>query len=69
MLPGGKYTLNGYYDKESLSLKNGFKEHTVKGINPMDNRFINAKESFNYQNKNKIYQPNENLLNEITKTQ
>jgi hypothetical protein len=41
----------------------------VKGIAPMDGRFINAKENFNFQNKNKIYQPNSKLLEEITKTQ
>ena len=62
-------TLNGYYNKESMSIKNGFKEHTVKGINPMDNRIINSKENFIFQNKNKIYQPNLNLLDEIGKTQ
>ena len=54
----GKVTLNGYYDKESMSLKNGFQEHTVKGISPMDNRFINQKENFNFQKKNKLYQLN-----------
>ena len=41
-------TINGYYNKESMSLKNGFKEHTVKGISPMDDRIINSKEKFNF---------------------
>lgn len=65
--PDGKVTLNGYYNKETMSLKNGFKEHTVKGIAPMDPRFSN--ENFNFQNKNKLYQPNIQLLDEIGKTQ
>lgn len=62
-------TLNGYYNKETMSIKNGFQEHTVKGISPMDNRIINSKENFNFQNKNKLYQPNLKLLDEIGKTQ
>ena len=68
MAPGGKMIINGYYNKESMSLKNGFKEHTVKGISPMDDRIINSKEKFNFSNKNKIYKPNDNLLDEISKT-
>mmetsp|Transcript_15333 Transcript_15333/g.23600 ORF Transcript_15333/g.23600 Transcript_15333/m.23600 type:complete len:101 (+) Transcript_15333:647-949(+) len=33
-------SLNGFYDKEALSLKNGFKEHTNSRIQPMDKRLI-----------------------------
>ena len=61
-------TLNGYYDKEAMSIKNGFKEHTVKGIGPMDPRFLDQNENYNYMNKNKMYQPNSKLLEEIDKT-
>jgi len=50
-----KMTLNGYYDKEAMSLKGGFKEHTNKFLNPVDTRMYNSKENFNFDNQNQIY--------------
>ena len=36
-----KMTLNGYYDKQPMSLKGQFKEHTNKFLNPVDTRMYN----------------------------
>ena len=49
-----KTQLNGFYDKETLSVTNGFKEHTTKGIGPMDPRF-GTNENYNIANRNKLY--------------
>lgn len=38
---GAKLTLNGYYDKQPMSLKGGFKEHQNKFLNPVDTRMYN----------------------------
>ena len=64
-----KLTLNGYYAKEPMSLKNQFKEHTNKFLNPVDTRMYNQKENFNQENQNKLYKPNQELLFEIERTQ
>ena len=61
--------MNGYYDKDSLSLKGAFKPHTNNHINAIDPRIVDSKENFNQDNKNKIYQPNIELLAEIERTQ
>lgn len=45
-----KLTLNGYYDKEAMSLKGGFKEHKNQFLNPVDTRMYNQKENFNQDN-------------------
>jgi hypothetical protein len=57
--------LNGYYNKDPASLKNGFKPHNNQFIQPVDARLFNDKENFNQDNKNDIYKPNEELLFEI----
>ena len=36
-----KMTLNGYYDKQPMSLKGQFKEHANKFLNPVDTRMYN----------------------------
>lgn len=64
-----KLTLNGYYDKEPMSLKGKFKEHTNKFLNPVDTRMYNQNENFNHENQNKLYKPNQELLFEIERTQ
>ena len=45
-----KYSLNGYFAKESTSLKGGFKPHENKFIQPMDDRLFNENESFSKKN-------------------
>lgn len=64
-----KMTLNGYYDKNALSLKGGFQVPQNQFVNPVDQRLYNQKENFNQQNENKLYKPNEELLKEIEEAQ
>ena len=64
-----EFTLNGYYDKEAVSLKNGFQTHNNKFVQPVDKRLFNQKENFNQANQNNMYKPNEELLFEIQQTQ
>lgn len=63
------FTLNGYYDKEPATLKNGFKRHTNKDVQPVDERMLDDQNSFNFSHKNNVYQPNEALLSEISRAQ
>jgi hypothetical protein len=59
--------VNGYYDKDPLTLKNSFKEHKNLLLAPLDKRIINPDEAFNHSIQNKLYKPNEELLLEIDK--
>jgi len=59
------FTLNGYFDKDPVSLKNGFKSNAHSVVPPVDARLYNQNENFNQQNQNTIYQPNQALLGEI----
>lgn len=61
--------MNGYYDKNSLSLKNNFNANTNKYLMPVDNRLHDKDQSFNQDNENKLYKPNEELLLEIERHQ
>lgn len=67
--PAAAFTLNGYYNKDAASLKNGFKPHDNKFVQPVDKRLFNEKENFNQDNVNNLYKPNEELLFEIQQTQ
>jgi hypothetical protein len=60
-----QFTLNGYYSKEPVSLKNGFKADPTALVQPVDYRIYNEQENFNQKNLNNVYQPNFELLNEI----
>ena len=58
--------LNGYYDREAISLSNAFKP--PEGPIPVDNRMMtHAKLGSNIQGKNQIYSPNSELLAEIAR--
>ena len=61
--------MNGFYDKEPVSLKNAFTPPPNPYLQPIDNRIYNASETFNQNNQNKLYQPNINLLGEIENAQ
>lgn len=62
-------SLNGYYDREALTLKKGFKAPT--GPAPPDTRMDTAAGRFgsNAERANKLYSANTQLLNEIERTQ
>ena len=64
-----QYTLNGYYDKNPASLKNGFTPHSNQFLEPVDKRLMDPTQDFNQNNENNLYKPNEELLREITQTQ
>ena len=56
--------LNGYYDREALSLRNAFKEPS--GPMPLDTRMMTgARLGSNIHTDNEVYMPNEALLEEI----
>lgn len=61
--------MNGFYDKNALSLKNNFNANTNKYLMPVDNRLHDQSQSFNQDNENKLYKPNEELLLEIERHQ
>lgn len=42
-----QFTMNGYYDKDATSIKNGFKPPTNQFLQPVDQRLYNDKETFN----------------------
>jgi len=42
--------MNGYYDKDAASLKNGFKGDQNQFLQPVDKRIFNSKENFNQNN-------------------
>ena len=56
-------TLNGFYDREALTLKNGFQRQ--KGVVPDDRLNTNARVQSNTEAINKLYHPNAALLKEI----
>ena len=60
-----------YYEKEPLVLQNAFKAKTNDVVQPVDERMFHdqAKVTFNEENKNNLYRPNEQLLLEIERTQ
>lgn len=66
---GAFMSVNGYYDKEAITLKNGFKAPT--GPAPPDGRMDTAagRLGANAERSNKLYEANTALLNEIQRTQ
>jgi len=67
--PPVQFSMNGYYDKEAVSLKNGFKPEQNQFLQPVDARLYNPNENFNQDNSNKLYKPNQELLLEIEQAQ
>lgn len=71
-LPAGqkpaKFELNGFYDKEAVSLNGGFKPSKNEFLQPVDNRIYNPTENFNQDHQNKLYRANTELLAEIERT-
>ena len=56
--------LNGYYDREALSLRNAFKESS--GPMPLDTRMMTgARLGSNIYTDNEVYEANQHLLQEI----
>ena len=64
-----KFELNGYYEKDAVSLNGGFKPHMNNYLQPVDNRIYNPSENFNQDHQNKLYKANTALLAEIERTQ
>ena len=61
--------MNGFYQKEGASLKNGFTPPKNQVVQPVDQRLYDGDEMFNQKNQNFLYKPNEELLVEIEKAQ
>ena len=61
--------MNGFYQKEGASLKNGFTAPKNQLVQPVDQRLYDGGEMFNQKNQNFLYKPNEELLVEIEKAQ
>ena len=63
-----KFELNGFYEKDAVSLNGGFQSHKNNYLQPVDNRIYNPSENFNQDHQNKLYKANTALLAEIERT-